>query len=94
MRSDSEQFDEILSNGGIKIERIVSFGHPTPNDQWYDQEETEWVALLKGAATLGWEDGSLQHLTEGDHIIIPPHLRHRVEQVSEDAIWIGCFFKE
>ena len=33
-----------------KIERIVSRGHASPEDFWYDQEENEWVMVVKGTA--------------------------------------------
>ncbi|MGL4993299.1 MAG: cupin domain-containing protein [Bacteroidales bacterium] len=80
-----------LSVSRVKLEHIVSFGHPTPEGEWYDQEESEWVALLSGSATLRYEDGSAICMVAGDHLIIRPHVRHRVEKVSEDAIWIALF---
>jgi len=91
----SEVFETLLEipnvNGAIKIERIVSFGHPTPIGEWYDQEESEWVSLLSGLATLLYEDGTIVEMVAGDHILIPPHLRHRVEKVSNDAVWLTIF---
>ena len=36
----------------VKIERIVSEGHASPEDFWYDQEENEWVMLVSGSAVL------------------------------------------
>ena len=47
-----EVIDEILRNGALKLERIVSKGHETSKDQWYDQEKNEWVILLKSSAGL------------------------------------------
>ena len=90
---NQEQFEDILSNSHLKLERIVSFGYPTPKDEWYDQDETEWVALLKGTATLLYKDGSKVEMGEGDALLIPPHVQHRVEQVSEDAVWLALFVK-
>src|SRR4051812_48518037 len=40
----------LLSAGRSRIERIVSHGHSSPPDFWYDQAEHEWVLLLRGAA--------------------------------------------
>lgn len=48
-----EHFTALLtSDSGLLVERIVSWGHVTPEGQWYDQEKDEWVLLLEGAA--GW----------------------------------------
>ena len=44
-----ELFEEILKTENLKVERIVSKRHSSPDNQWYDQEENEWVILLKGA---------------------------------------------
>ena len=89
----AEQFEEVLSNEHLKLERIISFGHPTPAGEWYDQEEMEWVALIKGTSTLLYKDGSTVEMKAGDALLIPPHMQHRVEQVSEDAIWLALFIK-
>lgn len=37
----------------VRIERIVSYGHASPADFWYDQDQNEWVTVLKGEARLG-----------------------------------------
>ena len=91
LTGDKEHFEEILNDGTVKIERIISFGHPTPKGEWYDQEQREWVALIEGTATLLFKDGTTVELTKGDHIIIEPHQVHRVENVSDDAIWLAVF---
>ena len=48
--------EEIIENIFIKqnlvIERIVSNGHSTLANHWYDQLEDEWLILLKGEATI------------------------------------------
>ena len=36
----------------MRVERIVSSGHCSPEGFWYDQDEQEWVPLLQGAARL------------------------------------------
>lgn len=77
----------------IYAEHIVSFGHASPDSFWYDQEETEWVALLKGKSTLKFENNEILELSEGDYITIPKHTRHRVESVSNDAVWLAFFIK-
>ncbi|PIP08806.1 MAG: phosphoribosylaminoimidazole carboxylase, partial [Syntrophobacteraceae bacterium CG23_combo_of_CG06-09_8_20_14_all_50_8] len=46
-----EELMEILAGSeAVKIERILSRGHRSSDDFWYDQEQNEWVLLLKGAA--------------------------------------------
>ena len=93
LSADEEQFENVLENNHLKLERIVSFGHPTPKSEWYNQDEAEWVTLLKGKATLLYKDGTAVEMSEGDTLMIPPHLQHRVESVSEDAIWLALFIK-
>src|SRR5215831_11960106 len=41
-----EQIVELLSAPNVRIERIVSTGHTSALDGWYDQERPEWVLLL------------------------------------------------
>ena len=45
-----EAVEELLSAPNVRIERIVSMGHATAADEWYDQGRAEWVLLLAGAA--------------------------------------------
>lgn len=52
-----ELFEDIIKKDGLKIERIVSYGHITDEFQWYEQENDEWVILLKGEAILSFENG-------------------------------------
>ena len=53
-----EHFSPLLtSDSGLLVERIVSWGHVTPEGQWYDQEKDEWALLLEGSARLGFADG-------------------------------------
>ena len=54
----------------------------------------EWVVLLKGSATLLIaEEGSVD-LGAGDYLLIPAHVRHRVERTSEDAVWLAVHFRQ
>lgn len=87
---------EVLAAGGrTRIERIVSKGHCSPADFWYDQDEEEWVLLLKGAARLRFAQGDrLVHMEPGSYVHIAAHERHRVEWTLEDAetVWLAVFF--
>ena len=78
LSTNAEQFEDLFTHKNIRIERIVSFGHATPMGEWYDQEETEWVSLLKGPSTLLSEDVSTLELLAGYSLLIPPHVTHRV----------------
>jgi cupin 2 domain-containing protein len=79
----------------LRIERIVSKGHCSSPDFWYDQKENEWVLLVKGEATLCFEQGKrMLHLTEGMYVHIGAHEKHRVESTRADAetIWLAIFY--
>jgi cupin 2 domain-containing protein len=90
-----EWFDELVSAPGVKVERIVSGGHATPPGEWYDQEWSEWVALLAGEATLQIEgEAHPRHLGPGDHVLLPARCRHRVERTSTDALWLAVHFAD
>ena len=90
-RADRETVDVLLDRPGARIERIVSTGQTTPPGQWYDQPADEWVALLAGRATLRLEGGALVELAPGDWLLIPAHVRHRVEATSADppCVWLA-----
>src|SRR5829696_214788 len=51
-----ELFTTLLEAAGVRVERIVSHGHASPPGFWYDQDDAEWVLVLKGAAVLEFED--------------------------------------
>jgi len=93
LQGNGEQIIPLLESPGIRIERIVSNGQPSPPDFWYDQENDEWVALLRGTATLGFADGRMLALKEGDYLLIERHVKHRVEAVSQDAVWLAVHGK-
>jgi cupin 2 domain-containing protein len=94
--NDGELFETICSLKNVKIERIVSLGHSSPEGFWYDQEEYEWVVLLRGKAKLKFfEDGKEIELNPGDEILIEPHQKHRVEWTDPHSptLWLAVFFK-
>jgi len=80
----------------VRIERIVSTGHTSPEGFWYDQAEHEWVTVLSGRAKLRYEDGLEVELGPGDAASIPAHTRHRVEWTSPNAptVWLAFFWSE
>ncbi len=91
----TEVFEQIVSGSSFRVERIVSKGHCTPEHDWYDQEEHEWVMVLKGQAKLEFADHSIVHLEAGSHINIPAHTRHRVAWTAPDTetLWLAVYYR-
>lgn len=90
-----EQLVELLSRPGLRIERIVSYGHASPPGFWYDQPQAEWVLLLRGAARLRFEDETASRsLQPGDFLEIAAHRRHRVEWTEPvvPTVWLAVHY--
>lgn len=87
--------ETLAASDKIRIERIVSRGQCSPPGFWYDQEQQEWVLLLKGEASLriAGSDEAVR-LAPGDYLNIAAHVRHRVESTSatEDTVWLAVFY--
>ena len=88
-----EEFVTLLENSALKIERIVSHSHASPEGFWYDQAEDEWVIVLRGEANLKFASGEQVELGEGDYLTIPRHLKHRVRRTGPDTIWLAVYLK-
>jgi|SRR3989338_454856 len=90
-----ELFETIVSSNDFKIEKIISKGHKTKKDYWYDQDNNESVLILNGSAELLFENEELIKMKEGEYIIIPAHKKHRVEKTDEkkETIWLTIFYK-
>ncbi|GAT31790.1 cupin 2 domain-containing protein [Terrimicrobium sacchariphilum] len=88
----TEEFRQLLDGNSFRLEHIISHGECSPPGFWYDQEQEEWVTLLRGEATLAFDDGARQTMSPGDAVLIPAHRRHRVESVSVDAVWLALHF--
>ncbi|MFN0199472.1 MAG: cupin domain-containing protein [Planctomycetaceae bacterium] len=90
-----ELFTTLLEATGVRIERIVSHGQASPDDFWYDQNEHEWVLVLKGAARLRFadEEQSLE-MKPGDYVHIPAHKKHRVDWTTPDepTVWLAVHY--
>jgi len=90
-----EVTERIISNANVRIERIISRGQSSPENFWYDQEENEWVILIKGRARLSfYDENKIVVLNEGDYLDIPAHKKHRVEWTDPDkeTIWLAVFY--
>ena len=81
----------LLTKPNIRIERIVSKGHSSAKDFWYDQAQDEWVMVLQGRARLSFIDTASVELNAGDYLLIPAHCRHRVDWSAPDVetIWLA-----
>lgn len=89
-----ELVETLLTSAHFRIERIVSQGHASPKDFWYDQRQREWLMLIQGSARLRFEN-SVTELKPGDWINIPAHQRHRVEQTdaAQPTIWLAIHYQ-
>ena len=89
-----ELFETLVKTDAVDIQRIVSRGHTTPGEDWYDQNTSEFVVLLKGAARLEFRDGRLATLGPGDWLQIPAHEQHRVVWTDEgvETVWLAVHY--
>jgi cupin 2 domain-containing protein len=85
-----EVVQTLIQAADVRIERIISHGHSSAPDFWYDQPQHEWVIVLKGSARLQFEDGMVE-MKPGDFINIPAFKKHRVDWTTPDepTIWLG-----
>jgi len=88
-----ELVETVLQSALTRIERIVSHGHASPNEFWYDQPQNEWVVVLRGAARLRFEDQVVE-MRPGDCVDIPAHKKHRVEWTTPDepTVWLAVHY--
>ena len=88
-----ELVQTVLRHGNLRVERIVSHGHASPEDFWYDQEQHELVFVLQGAARLRFDD-AVRELKVGDYLNIPAHCRHQVDWTTPDepTVWLAIFY--
>lgn len=90
----SEAVDVLLTEGTVRIERIVSRGQISPTGFWYDQAEAEWVLLISGRARLEIEgEPEPREMGPGDAVFLPPGCRHRVAWTDPEAatVWLAVF---
>ncbi len=87
-----ELFQTLVQDSHLRLERIVSRGHASSADEWYDQDFDEWVILLEGKARLQFaKDKSIITLKAGDYLFIPAHEKHRVDWTDPavESIWLA-----
>jgi cupin 2 domain-containing protein len=91
-----ELFTLLLEGSHFRLERIISRGHATPEGEWLEQSEHEWVILLYGSAGLLFAGESAPRvLHTGDYLHIPAHCRHRVAWTDpvEDTVWLAIHYR-
>ena len=88
-----ELFTTLMQAPDVRIERIVSRGHQSPDGFWYDQPTGEWVVVLKGAARIELENKTVE-MGLGDYLDIPAHTKHRVAWTTPDepTIWLAMHY--
>lgn len=86
-----ETFEALAQFGSTTIERIVS--SDKPSTELYDQEQDEWVVLLRGDAELEVA-GKTHKLSAGDFVSLPAHTPHRVLSTSAGALWLAVHVKK
>lgn len=84
-----EAFDTLFANPAVRVERIVSHGHASPEGFWYDQPHDEWVVVVQGEAVLAFADTAPLRMRAGDWVTVPAHCRHRVESTGADTVWLA-----
>jgi cupin 2 domain-containing protein len=90
-----EQFLDLLSRPGLRIQRIVSAGQASPPGFWYEQPQGEWVLVLQGEARLAFEgEPNSRLLRPGDFVDIEPRRRHRVESTATPTVWLTVHYDQ
>ena len=91
-----EIFETLVETKSFRLERIISDGQLTPEDEWYDEDENEWFVLLKGSAALLLEgDTQPVILKPGDYLNLPVHRKHKVlwTDADEKTIWLAIHYR-
>lgn len=91
----AELFETLCGRPGVKIERIVSCGHCSPEGFWYDQDTNEFVLVVQGSAGLRLENRDTPvALRAGDYLLIEAHVKHRVEWTDAacPTIWLAVHY--
>jgi cupin 2 domain-containing protein len=89
-----ERFDTLVESGAVTIERIVSKGHASPVEGWYEQDRNEWVLLVQGGARLVFADGREMRMAPGDWLEIPARQKHRVAWTdpAQETVWLAVHY--
>ena len=88
---EKELLECLVTGNSVTIERIVSKGQES---SWLDQSRNEWVIVLRGNATLSFDNQITVQLSAGDFINMPAHTKHRVSWTDPDTetIWLAVHY--
>ena len=93
-----EEVEQLLCSGpGWRLVRIHSNGASSPEAFWYEQDEHEWLTILKGSARLRLADPDVWvDLSVGDQLTLSSGRRHRVERTDLDpgTIWLALYWTD
>ena len=87
--------EELCSGRDWRLTRISSNGSCSPVDFWYEQNEHEWITVLRGSARLRLEDPDESiELSVGDQLMLSAGRRHRVERTDSDpgTVWLALYW--
>lgn len=90
-----ELIETLTQSDTVRVERIVSRGHASDPDAWYDQDRHEFVLLLRGQARLQFApDKRSLTLKPGDYLVIEAHQQHRVDWTDpgHDTVWLTVHY--
>ena len=94
--AEGQESEQVLQCGaGWRLVLIASNLARTPEGQWLDQKENEWVLVVRGSALLRMaEPDRLIDLSSGDHVYLSPHQRHRVERTDPEpgTLWLALYW--
>jgi cupin 2 domain-containing protein len=97
IQKGQEFFETLHSGRNIKIERIISLDHSTPDSEVYDQSSDEWVMLVTGNAIIRFLEPEVDiELQDGDFVFIPAQKKHRVILTDKEkiTIWLAIHIIE
>lgn len=83
---------QLAAGAGWTLMLINSNAFISPEGEWFDQAASEWVVVLRGSAQLRLSSPErLLDLRAGDHLMIPPHQRHRLERTDPHpgTLWLA-----
>ena len=92
-----EQQHLLHAGSNWRLELILSCAASSPEGFWYDQDDHEWIVLIKGSARMQLKDpDAWVDLSVGDQLHLAPHRLHRVERTDPHpgTIWLALFWNE
>lgn len=89
LNHESETFETVFQSSHTHVERIISYGQTTPQDQPYIQANDEWVMVIAGKAILKIEHIGSITLEPNDSVLIPKNHRHWVTYTASPTVWLA-----